>query len=188
MTGERMTEPTWAIVRTRSRCEGIAASDLSDAGYRAYVPRLRVVLLPHGRHRKATMTMRALFSGLVFVQDWRGWPERNTNPIRQAVGLMPGMRSGSYAALSGQDIAVLMDRERRGLYEANGAKRPPARGIVLRDDLELGERVEYEWIGKIVDATLDELSPDGRAIIRASILGRDVPLKVDAAELMKLSA
>lgn len=183
-----MTEPTWAIVRTRSRCEDIAAQGFLNAGYRAYVPRYRVLLWPRGASRKPAATMRALFSGLVFVQDWRGWPDRTQNRIAQVIGLVPGMRANEFARISGADVAVLMDRERRGSYEPPEVRRPPANGIVLRDDLEPGDSVGYEWVGLQIEATLDELSPEGAAIIRTWALGREVRLKVDAADLMKISA
>ena len=103
-----MTEPTWAIIQTRTRCEDIVAQGFLNAGYRAYVPRYRVLLKPHGAHRKPVATMRAVFGGLVFVQDWRGWPKER---ISQVVGLMPGTRSGSYLSLSGDDIATLISLE-----------------------------------------------------------------------------
>ncbi len=179
-----MTEPTWAIVRTRSRCEDIVAQGFLNAGYRAYVPRGRVLLKPHGAQRKPVATMRAVFSGLVFVQDWRGWPK---DRISQVIDLMPGMRSGSYASLSAGDIAILMAQECRGVYETH-APRPPANGIVMPDAMGVGDAVEFDFAGTIVQAAISELSPNGRATIRATIFGRETELRVDAHELRAVSA
>lgn len=179
-----MTEAAWAIVRTRSRCEDIVAQGFLNAGYRAYVPRFRVLLWPHGEHRKPIATMRALFAGLVFVQDWRGWPQ---DRISQVIGLMPSAQAGMPARLSADDIAILMDRERRGVYEPH-APRPPANGIVIPDALTVGDAVEYDLAGTVIEAAISALSPNGRATIRASIFGRETEMKVDAAELRAVSA
>lgn len=185
--GEQLTEPSWVIVRARSRCEDIVAQGFLNAGYRAYVPRYRVLLAPHGAQRRPIATMRALFAGLVFVQDWRGWPDRREHRISQVIGLMPGMRSGSNATLSGRDIATLMEHERIGAYEPH-ARRPPANGLVLRDDLQVGQAVEYDIAGTVVEAVVMELSPDGRATIQAAMFGREPVFKVDAGELRAVSA
>lgn len=180
-----MNEPAWVIVQTRTRCEDIVAQGFLNAGYRSYVPRQRVLTWPHGQHRKAAATMRAIFSGLVFVQDWRGWPDKRDHPISQVVGLM--MAAGVPAKLSGDDIAILMDRERRGLYEPH-APRPPANGVVLPDALTVGDAVEYDLAGTAIEAVIDELSASGRATIRALIFGRQTKMQVDAAELRTVSA
>lgn len=179
-----MSEPTWAIVRTRSRCEDIVAQGFLNAGYRAYVPRGRVLLQPHGAQRKPIATMRAVFSGLVFVQDWRGWPK---DRIGQVIGLMPGMRSGSHAILSAADIAILMAQECRGGYEIQ-APRPPANGIVMPDTMSVGDVVEYDFAGTMIEAALTALSPAGRATIRGAIFGRETNIEVDASELRAVSA
>jgi hypothetical protein len=174
-----VSEPAWVIVRSRSRCEDIVERGFRDAGYRAYVPRFRVLTWPHGAQRKPAATMRALFAGLVFVQDWRGWPHER---ISQVIGLMPWGLNRSPATLSSADIAVLMDRERRGVYEPH-APRPPANGVVIRADLTIGEQVEYELAGQTIEGVLSELSESGRATIRVAMLGRDVDLPVEAADL-----
>lgn len=173
-----MTEPAWAIVRSRTRCEDIVERGLRDAGYRTYVPRFRTLTWPHGTQRKPAATMRALFSGLVFVQDWRGWPKE---PISQVIGLMLSPRPGIPCALSGTDIALLMERERLGIYEPHHP-RPPANGIVMAH-VDIGDAVEFDLAGQAISGILDELSPNGSALIRAAILGRDVQIRVEAADL-----
>jgi hypothetical protein len=171
-----MTEPTWAIVRSRTRCEDIVCQGFLNAGYRAYVPRFRVLTYPHGQHRKPAATMRALFAGLVFVQDWRGWPRE---PISQVIGRLPW--NGGHASLSGADIAVLMDRERQGFYEPH-APRPPANGHVV-PHVQVGDQVEYYLAGQLVEGVLRDLSESGRATIRVAMLGREVEMRVDAVDL-----
>ena len=179
-----MTEPTWAIIQTRTRCEDIVAQGFLNAGYRAYVPRYRVLLKPHGAHRKPVATMRAVFGGLVFVQDWRGWPKER---ISQVVGLMPGTRSGSYLSLSGDDIATLISLECSGFYEPH-APRPPANGIVLPDVLNVGDEAEFQLADEIMRGTIKRLSKAGRATMNACVFGRDIEIEVDAAELRTVSA
>lgn len=174
-----VTEPSWVIVRSRTRCEDIVERSFQASGYRSYVPRYRALLTPHGAQRRPVAAMRPLFAGLVFVQDWRGWPKER---ISQVVGLMPSSRNGVPAVLSGVDIALLMERERSGKYEPH-APRPPANGIVVRADLQVGEQIEYELAGQIIEGVLRELSEAGQALIRIAMLGRDVDLPVEAADL-----
>lgn len=178
------TEPSWAIIRTRIRCEDVVERGLRENGYRAYVPRFRVLIWPHGAKRKPAATMRALFSGLVFAQDWRGWPRE---PISQVIGLLPSSRNGIPAALSGTDIAVLMDRERLGQYDIY-APRPPANGVVIPDALKIDDAVEYELAGTVIAAVVRDLSPSGRAIIEGLFLGRVARMSVETSELRAVSA
>ena len=95
---------------------------------------------------------------------------------------MPGMRSGSYASLSASDIAVIIDHELSGAYEP-AAPRPPANGVVMPDAISIGDTVECDFAGAAIEAVLEALSPSGRATIRASMLGRDTRIDVDAADL-----
>lgn len=175
-----MISTHWTIVQTRTRCEDVVERGLLNAGYRTYVPRGRVLLAPHGRERKLRAVMRPVFGGLVFVQDWRGWPSET---ISHVIGLMPGPRSGVPAKLSAADVAVLAARELQGEFDAAAAKRPPARGIVVRDDLEIGADVEFELSGIQIAGVLAELSAEGRAIVEASMFGRVVRHAVNAEAL-----
>lgn len=181
--GCSMTEAAWAIVRTRSRCEDIVERGFLCVGYRAYIPRFRMLTYPHGQKRKPSAVMRPLFAGIVFVQDWRGWPKE---PIGQVIGLMPWSLNGSHAALGGADIAILMDRERSGVYEPH-APRPPANGVVI-PGMEIGNLVEYELAGQAIAAVIKELSKDGQAKIGAMVFGREITLKVPAGDLRIVSA
>lgn len=176
-------EPAWAIITTRSMCEDVVERGLWQSGYRAYVPRFRKVIQPHGTQRKPAATMRPVFSGLVFAQDWRGWP---TQPISHVIGLMKSTRSGGLAKLSGQDVRFIMDRELAGLFDKMA--RPPSNGTLTRDDLVVGERVEFDLSDNVMQAVLDGLSDDGRATVRSMILGRWVKTEVDADTLRVVSA
>lgn len=177
-----MTEPTWAIITTRAMCEDIVERGFWQAGYRAYVARYRKVLQPHGRHRTSTATMRPVFQGLVFVQDWRGWPQEK---ISHVVGRLSS-RSGRHLALNGADVALIMERERAGMFDLH-APRPPANGVVARDDLTIGEAVEFDLSGQTILATLDGLSDAGRATVTYMMLGRSVTSEVDAETLHEVS-
>lgn len=176
-----MNEPAWAIVQSRTRCEDIVERGLQAAGYRTYVPRFRVLTWPHGQRRKPAATMRALFSGLVFVQDWRGWPDRSANRIPQIVGLMKLPGASAHATVGLADIAKLMRQECAGMYDPH-APRPPANGVVT-PAIEIGEQVEYDLAGQAIAAVLRELSDDGRATIGALIFGRETRMQVEASDL-----
>lgn len=164
--------PPWVIVLTKSAAEDAAERSLWAAGYRVYLPRYRRLLLPHGLTRRSASAMRPLFPGLVFAQDWRGWPKIS---IVGATGLMqarPGI-----ATLSDADVAVIMERERQGDFDmasTNG----------VRGDLAIGDEVEFEAVfGAKILGVLEELTPNGKAIVAAMIFGRMVRTEVGAASL-----
>ena len=179
--GDRLTEASWVIVETRAMCEHTVERSLRDAGYRTCVPLARQLRRPHGQDRKAIAIMRPVFSGIVFVQDWRGWPERTVTGVYR---LMRGPR-GANATLSGRDIAIIQDRERSGAFETS-YPRPPANGIVTRDDLVIGEQVEYEVSDRTILGALEELSEDGMAVVRSLVFGREVRINV-AADALRAS-
>jgi len=168
-----MTEPTWAIVRTLPQAEEVAERSLRQVGYRAYLPRYRKLILPHGRDRKPATVMRPLFVGIIFAQDWRGWP---SHTVTGTAGLM--RLAGHNAALSHADIEIMQAKERA--CEFDDLKRPPAGGVVIRDDIKPGDECEVEFFGERLEAKLDGFSDDGKAILRMVILGREVRTKVDA--------
>lgn len=170
--------PAWTIVVTKPMQEDIAERSLRQAGYRVYLPRYRKLLLPHGRERKPTTAMRPLFSGLLFAQDWRGWP---TTPVQGTIGLMqayPGT-----AKLSDIDVRIIMDRERS--CEFDEVSRPNGGGPVIRDDIEIGAEVEIEAFGSRILGVLDDLSDNGKAVVSAMVFGRSVRMTVDASALME---
>lgn len=176
-----MTAPAWTIVMTKSMHEEIAERSLRQAGYRVYLPRYRKLISPHGRQRKPTTAMRPLFSGLLFVQDWRGWPEV---PITGTTGLMQA--SPGVAKLSDHDITLIMGRERA--CEFDDVRRPQGSGLIIRDDIEPGDDVEIEAFGARILGVLDELSENGKAIVSAMVFGRSVRMEVDAAALELVSS
>lgn len=170
-----MPLPAWVIVVTKPLAEEAAERSLRQAGYRVYLPRYRKLLLPHGVDRKSNHTMRPLFERLVFVQDWRGWPKSS---ITGAIGLMPS-RPG-IAKLSDADVAIIMERERAGEFDMVGPH-----GI--RGDLEPGDKVEFETaFGAKIMGVLEELSPNGKAVVWTMIFDRVVRTEVGAGTLSKV--
>jgi hypothetical protein len=176
-----MTEPTWAIVRTMPQAEEVAERSLRQVGYRAYLPRYRKLILPHGRERKPATAMRPLFAGIIFAQDWRGWPLQSvtgTNGVMKLAGIT--------ATLSHADIEIMQAKEIA--CEFDDLKRPPSGGVVIRDDIKPGDECEIEMFGQRILAVLDELSDTGKAVLRATILGREVRTQVDADAVHSVSA
>lgn len=176
-----MTEPTWAIVRTIPQAEEIAERSLRMAGYRAYLPRYRKLILPHGRERRPATAMRPLFAGIVFAQDWRGWPPHipvGTNGLLRV--------AGNTAKLPDQDIEIMQAKERACGFD--DIKRPPSGGVVIRDDIKPGDECEVEMFGQRVMAVLDEISDAGKAVLWGLILGQRVRITTDADAIHAVSA
>ncbi len=171
--------PPWVVVVTKPLAEEAAERSLRQAGYRVYLPRYRKALLPHGSSRRPGYTMRPLFDRLVFVQDWRGWPRGVS--ITGALGLMqshPGT-----AKLTDPDVAIIMERERAGDFDMAG---PRGDGSHIRGDLMPGDPVEFEMaFGARIMGVLEELSPNGKAIVRTMIFDRVVRTEVGAGALSK---
>lgn len=168
--------PPWVIVVTKPAAEEAAERSLRQAGYRVYLPRYRRLLLPHGSGRSPSSAMRPLFARMVFVQDWRGWPKMS---ITGAVGLMQS-RPGT-AQISDADVALIMERERAGDFDVAA---PRGEGL-LRDDLTIGDDVEFEAFGSKIIGVLEDLSPNGKAIVAALLFGRMVRTEVGAGGLRK---
>jgi hypothetical protein len=166
--------PAWVIVETRISCEEIVEKALRSSGYRVYLARYRK-LLAHGRDRRPSTAMRPLFARLVFAQDFRGWTDA---PINGVLGLM---KIGQVTCkLSDSDVEIMMSRERAGDFDE---ARYPRVGKQIREDIVPGDEVEIDMQGRRVMAVLRELSPDGRAIVEAMILGRMTKTEVDAEVL-----
>lgn len=182
---EASTSPPWSIVETKCSSEELAERGLRSTGYRVYLPRYRKLLLPHGRTRQSATAMRPLFARLLFVQDWRGWP---TQIVAGVVGLMRITAKGPPAKLIDDDIAKMIAKERAGAFDE--VRYPLGHGITayVRDDLEVGDKVEFEMFGERIMGELEELSADGKAVVRAMLLGRETPIRGVDAESLQLVA
>lgn len=170
------TAPAWVIVQTAAaeRTE----TDLRRTGYRVYLPRYRKALWPHGADRRINTSMRPVFRGLIFCQDWRGWP-------KQTIGGEPRLMlapTGRAAKLVDADIDLIMRRERELQYD--DIKYPAGGGKpVVRDDLVIGAEVAFERFGERVIGALDELSENGKAFVRVFFLGRETRTEINADAL-----
>jgi hypothetical protein len=104
---------TWVAVLARASEEDLAG-EMHKNGYRTYSPRYRVMTTRFiGRQRRPVGSMLLLLPGVVLVQDWRGWPK--SPPITGATGLMPGY-------LAAEDIAAIMENERKRVFDEIGAR------------------------------------------------------------------
>jgi hypothetical protein len=163
---------SWVIAQTNPGSEDAAERALRLAGYRTFVPRYRGFAYPHGRDRRPTIMLRPVFMRICFAQDWYGWPSISISSITGLMMLQPG----NAAMLSDADIAVIMDRERNREFDEVRAK--PAGGL-----FEVGDEVEIDAFGARILGVLEELSDDGKAVVRAMLLGRAVRTSVSAARL-----
>ena len=174
--------PDWTVLETKSMAEEVAERSLRQSGYRTFLPRYRRVLRPHGRLRQTTSALRPLFPGLLFVADWRGWPDV---PISGTVGLIM-VRPGVPAKLPDVDIALIMERERAGEFDEVQYAR--GSGLVIRSDITPGDAVDIEIFGTRVMGVLEELTAAGKAVVHAMVFGREVRTEVDADALQKAQA
>lgn len=175
MTGSGVA-PAWVIVITKPSAEEVAERSLRQAGFRVYLPRYRREMRPHGTARRGKPSMRPLFAGYLFVQDWHGWPDE---VINGTAGLMKS--AGRNVEISEHDIAHIWDREKAGRFDEAP---PPRARRAKRDDLSIGDNVEIELLGVRVLGVLDDLSESGKAVVRALMFNRETVYRdVDAADL-----
>ncbi len=173
-------ELAWVVVCTRPMSEELAEKALRQVGYRVYLPRYRKVLHAHGSSRRGVRSMRPRFPGYLFAETWIGWPNES---IRGVIGLM--RVAGSPAQISDQDIHKLMGKEWRGEFDDEYDPMTHKR----RFDLIPGQAVTLELGGQRLEAIIDDLDENGKAIITAMIFGRATRLSnVDQRELEAVDA
>lgn len=172
------TTPPWVLVITKPSAEEVAERNLRQAGYRVYLPRYRKLLRPHGSERRGYCSMRPLFAGYLFVNDWRGWPDI---PINGVLRLMQS--GGRNVEMSFGDVERIWQQELSGRLDEAATPRSRTR----RTDLQIGETYEFDMLDERVNAVLSDLTDSGKAIVRAMMFGREIPWTVDAADLRAIS-
>lgn len=179
MKGAAMTAsemPAWTIITLKPASEEAAEHSLRQAGYRVYLPRYRRILRPHGSDRAGTPSMRPAIPGYLFVQDWRGWPQRSISGV---TGIMQW--ASRNATLADTIIEAMWDKERRGEYD--DCRSP--RGIgTTRDDLRIGQQVGIEIGGVRMLGSLDALDENNRAMLTVMIFGRPTSVEVSADDVL----
>jgi hypothetical protein len=169
---------SWVVVITKPSSEEIAERDLRRAGYRVYLPRYRKLLMAHGRERKPTTSMRPLFAGYLFAQDWRGWPKETVHGVE---GLLRRAGSQRNATFTDYDISVLRERE----TEFDEVKYAAGGGPIIRDDVQVGDTVTVDMASVPMQAVLKELSADGRAWVEVMLFnGRTTLTQVAQDEML----
>lgn len=171
-----IVEPSWVVVITKPMAEEIAERSLRQAGFRVYLPRYRKEMRPHGSARRGKPSMRPLFAGYLFVQDWNGWPD---DPINGTIGLMKS--AARNVEIAETDIVRIIDSERAGEFDEMPS---PRSRRAKRTDLTVGDTVEMDLLGVRVLGVLDDLSESGKAIVRAMMFNREVIYRdIDDREL-----
>lgn len=164
----------WAILIAKSNAEIVAERALRQAGLRTYLPWYRKLIEPHGRERQSALVMRLVFPGIIFVQAWPGF----YRPLTGVDKAMPSYRGGPPATMNDSDIDILMRREREGAFD----EAKPPRGF-RADQLTIGSRYRIDMFETSIGAVLEELSPNGQALVRIMIFGRETIAQVDAYAL-----
>lgn len=166
--------PNWVICIAKPSSEELAERNLRQSGYRVYLPRYRKLLRPHGFDRRGQPIMRPLFTGYLFLSDWRGWPEI---PINGISGVM--RVAGRVVELVDADVRSIRNHEDEGHFD----EAPTPRSSAKRTDLAVGDSVEFDAMGQRIMAVLDDLTDSGKAIVSGLMFGRTVKWTVDAHEL-----
>lgn len=174
-----MTAPAWTIVICKSSQEEAAERSMRQAGYRVYLPRYRKEMRPHGNTRRGTPSMRPLFTGYLFVQDWNGWPEMSISGVS---GLLK--TASSNVLLQDADVMVIWEREKAGQFDELPAPRSKA---ARRTDLKIGGSVEFDLHGERILAVLEDLSDSGRTVVRGLMFNRETIYRVSADDLRAVS-
>lgn len=169
----RVASP-WVIVVSRSASEYATADSLRRAGYRVYIPQRRVQL---ASWRVGELALRPQWPGYLFAQDWRGWPERHVEGEPRLL-----KSAGDVFEVPHRDVMQIIDCELSGAFD-------PAPKTLKRTDIEIGDKVALQLYERQIDGELVDLSDDGRAAIRAMILGRETVIRnVQQDELRAISA
>jgi len=150
--------PPWVVVVTKAAAEDVAERALRQAGYRVYLPRYRRPMWPHGAARSPQAVMRPLFTGFLFAHEWHGWPAIR---VAGTVGLMRS--AGRIVEITDQDVALMWQREKSGLFD----ELPPPQA------LRVGNKVGMRVHGVEVLGVLEDLSENGKAVVRAMIFNRE---------------
>lgn len=172
------TSPNWVICLAKPSSEELAERNLRQSGYRVYLPRYRKMLRPHGSDRSGKPSMRPLFTGYLFVSDWRGWPEISINGIAGVMRV-----AGRVVELVDADVRAIRNHEDDGDFD----EAPTPRSSAKRTDLVVGDGVEFDAMGSRIMAVLDDLTDGGKAIVRGMMFGREVRWMIDAHELRAIS-
>lgn len=170
---------SWVIVATRPSSEYTAADSLRRAGYRVYLPQRKVHL---ASWRLGALTLRPLWPGYLFCHDWRGWPEQQVEGEPRLL-----KRSGEVVSMPRGDVALIRDRELSGAFDDP----LPGSKSLKRTDIVAGDSVTFDFGGRDIPGVLDELSDDGKAILRAILFGRETVIRdvpQDSLRLAQLEA
>ena len=151
---------SWVVVVSRSSSEYATADCLRRAGYRVYLPQRKVRLMSA---RAGDLALRPLWPGYLFAQDWRGWPERHVEGEPRLLKC-----GGDIVELPSSDVMRIIDRELTGAFDP-----VPAMSKQRRGDIRLGDAVGLTLADVDIRGTLEDLSDDGRAVVRAMMLGRE---------------
>jgi hypothetical protein len=124
------------------------------------------------------LALRPQWPGYLFAQDWRGWPERHVDGEPRLLKC-----AGEVVQIPNADVTSIMAGEFGGAFD------PAAKVKQRRTDIAPGDTVAFDLVERQIQGVLAELSDDGRAVVRAMMLGRETMYRdVPADELLAISA
>ena len=175
--------PDWCVVISKSAMEEVAEARLHAQGYEVYLPRHRRILKGHRRYGRwggrGEVVLRPLFARYLFAVPH---PEKPWSVILSTRGVADLLMwdENTPALLRQGEIEGIQQREQDGLFDE-------ARDDGIRKDLVKGEQVRTKISGVSILGIVDEdLTTNGKAIIRAMIFGRSSRIQVEAETLEKV--
>ena len=160
--------PKWYVLWTRSQCEQMVCEQLSDRGFRLFLPTLDVWVRRNGIRRHATVPMFPGYLFLNHVMDKTSYLE-----VIKARGLVRvlGDRWDALADVPDYEIAAIQRIHQTGV------------SAVSHPYLRVGERVRIaQGLLEGVEGILLRTRPEkGLVIVSVNLLQRSVAVEVDCA-------
>ena len=168
LNDSHLDAPKWYVLWTRSQCEQMVYEQLSDQGFRLFLPTLDVWIRRHGTRRHATVPM---FPGYVFLNQVMD--KASYIAITRTRGLVKvmGDRWDALAEVPEAEIATIQRIQQAGV------------AAVPHPYLRVGERVRItQGLLEGVDGILVRTRlQKGLVVVSVNLLQRSVAVEVDCA-------
>ena len=162
----------WFLVRSKSRQEAVALTNLVRQGFETYLPMITIEKLVR---RKKTVVQETMFARYLFVRLDTSGKGQSWSPIRSTVGVSELVRFGSQAAKVDEALIAKL-REREALQrETPEALFKEGENVVITEGAFAG----LEAIYQMNDA-------EGRAMVLLDLLSKPVNMTIDSASLRKV--
>ena len=169
-TSAATSSPRWHVLWTRSQSEHMVYNQLSDRGFRLFLPTLDVWVRRNGTRRRATV---AMFPGYLFLNH--AMDKASYIEVAKARGLVRILGDGW------DNLAEVPDGEIASIQRIHHAGVPAMAHPYLR----VGERVRIsEGLLAGVEGILVRSRPEkGLVVVSVHLLQRSVGVEIDCASV-----